>query len=84
MDIYRTFLAIILSFIILIGYQYFFVGFGPGEEPVEDIAAQTATVMTDTPAAGKAVIAATPVTAAASAAARGDGSSRQRCEDPAC
>ncbi len=38
---------------------------------MEDIAAQTATVMTDTPAAGKAVIAATPVTAAASAAAQG-------------
>jgi tetrahydromethanopterin S-methyltransferase subunit D len=29
MDIYRTFLAIIISFLILIGYQYFFVGFGP-------------------------------------------------------
>jgi YidC/Oxa1 family membrane protein insertase len=36
MDIYRTFLAIILSFLILIGYQYFFVGFGPTEVPVED------------------------------------------------
>jgi len=31
MDIYRTFLAIIISFVILIGYQYFFVGFGPTE-----------------------------------------------------
>jgi len=36
MDIYRTFLAIIISFLILIGYQYFFVGFGPTEVPVED------------------------------------------------
>ncbi len=41
MDIYRTFLAIILSFIILIGYQYFFVGFGPAEVPVEETAVQT-------------------------------------------
>ncbi|MCF8056618.1 MAG: membrane protein insertase YidC [Desulfocapsa sp.] len=35
MDIYRTFLAIIISFLILIGYQYFFVGFGPTEQPEE-------------------------------------------------
>ncbi len=31
MDIYRTFLAIVISFVILIGYQYLFVGFGPQE-----------------------------------------------------
>lgn len=31
MDTYRAFLAIIISFIILVGYQYFFVGF---EQPV--------------------------------------------------
>ena len=41
MDIYRTFLAIIISFLILIGYQYFFVGFGPVEVPVENSAVQT-------------------------------------------
>ncbi len=34
MDIYRTFLAIIISFLILIGYQYFFVGFGPSEQVI--------------------------------------------------
>ncbi len=31
MDTYRAFLAIIISFVILLGYQYFFVGF---EQPV--------------------------------------------------
>jgi YidC/Oxa1 family membrane protein insertase len=41
MDIYKTFLAIIISFLILIGYQYFFVGFGPTEVPVENSAVQT-------------------------------------------
>jgi YidC/Oxa1 family membrane protein insertase len=54
MDIYRTFLAIIISFVILIGYQYFFVGFGPAEVPVEDGAAQIETVVTaETPAQKK-------------------------------
>jgi YidC/Oxa1 family membrane protein insertase len=41
MDIYRTFLAIIISFLILIGYQYFFVGFGPAELPEEAGVTQT-------------------------------------------
>ncbi len=31
MDNYRAFLAIIISFLILVGYQYLFVGFGPKE-----------------------------------------------------
>jgi YidC/Oxa1 family membrane protein insertase len=57
MDIYRTFLAIIISFIILIGYQYFFVGFGPVEAPVEDGVAQTETVVTDTSVQEKAEVA---------------------------
>jgi YidC/Oxa1 family membrane protein insertase len=35
MDTYRAFLAVIISFVILLGYQYFFVGFGPKEQPVE-------------------------------------------------
>ncbi len=35
MDMYRTFLAIILSFLILIGYQYFFVPSQPVAPPVE-------------------------------------------------
>ncbi len=45
MDIYRTFLAIIISFVILIGYQYFFVGFGPTETnvPVEKVETQAKT-----------------------------------------
>ena len=38
MDTYRAFLAIIISFVILLGYQYFFVGFdkpAPVTEPVQ-------------------------------------------------
>ncbi len=73
MDIYRTFLAIILSFVILIGYQYFFVGFGPTETevPVEKVETQTKTaepaavekekpkVATDTAPSSPPVVAAT-------------------------
>ncbi len=61
MDIYRTFLAIIISFVILIGYQYFFVGFGPGEEPVENGVEQTETVKTDTSVQEQAEVAAITV-----------------------
>lgn len=38
MDTYRAFLAILISFVILLGYQYFFVGFdqpAPGEQASE-------------------------------------------------
>jgi YidC/Oxa1 family membrane protein insertase len=35
MDNYRAFLAIIISFVILLGYQYFFAGFGPKEVPAD-------------------------------------------------
>lgn len=35
MDTYRAFLAILISFLILIGYQYFFVGFKSDETVVE-------------------------------------------------
>jgi len=35
MDTYRAFLAILISFVILIGYQYFFVGFKSEETVVE-------------------------------------------------
>ena len=42
MDTYRAFLAIIISFVILVGYQYFFVGFDQ-PAPVEEQATQTAT-----------------------------------------
>ena len=34
MDLYRAFLAIVLSFLILIGYQYFFVKPAPQQPPV--------------------------------------------------
>jgi len=51
MDIHRTFLAIIISFVILIGYQYFFVGFGPVEDSAQNSAAQTEAATVET--AGK-------------------------------
>jgi YidC/Oxa1 family membrane protein insertase len=35
MDTYRAFLAVIISFAILLGYQYFFVGFDTQEAPIE-------------------------------------------------
>ncbi len=35
MDTYRAFLAVIISFAILLGYQYFFVGFDTPEAPVQ-------------------------------------------------
>ncbi len=55
MDIYRTFLAIIISFVILIGYQYFFVGFGPSELPTEDIVVETEGAGSDSPVLQTAV-----------------------------
>ncbi len=57
MDIYRTFLAIIISFVILIGYQYFFVGFGPAEAPVEETVVQTEAAVKATAAEEKAPVA---------------------------
>ena len=33
MDMYRAFLAILISFVILLGYQYFFIG--PTQQPAE-------------------------------------------------
>lgn len=41
MDTYRAFLAIIISFVILVGYQYLFVGFD--QPPVEEQTEQTTT-----------------------------------------
>lgn len=43
MDTYRAFLAIVISFVILIGYQYFFVGFSPEEPPVSSVEKQETT-----------------------------------------
>ncbi len=71
MDIYRTFLAIILSFAILVGYQYLFVGFGPEEPTVEDLAVQTEMVATNVPAViTPAVVAMDPAAVASAAAAQ--------------
>ena len=64
MDIYRTFLAIIISFVILIGYQYFFVGFGPTEVPVEESTTQVQAVTPSTSVPAQAEVTATPATAA--------------------
>ena len=45
MDTYRAFVAIIISFVILLGYQYFFVGFGnKSPAPVEQTQQQPAVV----------------------------------------
>ncbi len=47
MDTYRAFLAIIISFVILLGYQYFFVGFdkpAPVSETTEQQAVQPGSV----------------------------------------
>jgi YidC/Oxa1 family membrane protein insertase len=43
MDTYRAFLAILISFVILLGYQYFFVGFGEAPAPEGADTAQTTT-----------------------------------------
>jgi YidC/Oxa1 family membrane protein insertase len=52
MDNKRAFLAIVLSFIILLGYQYFFVGFGP-KKTAEDNKQGTNTEQVTSPAAEK-------------------------------
>jgi YidC/Oxa1 family membrane protein insertase len=50
MDNYRAFLAIVISFAILAGYQFFFAGFGPKEAP--DDKKQSANV-TQVPTSGE-------------------------------
>jgi len=52
MDLYRAFLAIVLSFLILVGYQYFFVKPAPQQPPATAQSQQTAesTGMPATPA----------------------------------
>ncbi len=70
MDIYRTFLAIIISFLILIGYQYFFVGFGPTEVPVVDSITEEQSVAPAAPATAPAAIVATPAAASAQPASQ--------------
>ncbi len=70
MDIYRTFLAIIISFLILIGYQYFFVGFGPTEVPVVDSITEEQSVAPAAPATAPAAIAAAPAAASAQPASQ--------------
>lgn len=51
MDTYRAFLAVVISFAILLGYQYFFVGFEPQEVAVETQAETTTQDPAATPAA---------------------------------
>ncbi len=43
MDTYRAFLAIVISFVILVGYQYFFVGFDQSVEDEQPAGAPVAT-----------------------------------------
>lgn len=59
MDIYRTFLAILISFVILIGYQYFFVGFAPNQPdvPVEKVETQAQNTESTAAAKEKSVVA---------------------------
>jgi len=46
MDTYRAFVAIIISFVILLGYQYLFVGFGnKSQAPVEQTKEQPASFL---------------------------------------
>ena len=42
MDLYRAFLAIVLSFLILVGYQYFFVTPVPPQPPAASQSQQQA------------------------------------------
>jgi YidC/Oxa1 family membrane protein insertase len=67
MDIYRTFLAIIISFVILFGYNAYFGGFGPEANPQEVVAPE---VVVDE-AVTKPVISA-PLPVAPSAASSGN------------
>ncbi len=62
MDMYRAFLAIIISFVILVGYQYFFVG--PVEQPVPEPSATVAPQQSQT-ADAPAQTVAPPVVSAA-------------------
>lgn len=65
MDMYRAFLAIIISFVILVGYQYFFVG--PAQQPTGEQSStaveqqsQTAETVPQTPAPAPVISAAVP------------------------
>ncbi len=63
MDTYRAFLAIVISFVILVGYQYFFVGFDQPVSP-DKVAVQNENVAeknVKSPAAQETVAPAVPV-----------------------
>jgi YidC/Oxa1 family membrane protein insertase len=61
MDNYRAFLAILISFVILLGYQYFFVGFNqPAAPPTQPAPATTAVQPGATPQPPASVPAAAP------------------------
>lgn len=69
MDTYRAFLAIIISFVILLGYQYFFVGFDQPVAVNETAEQSTGSVaqpaLVQQPSAASAPAQATPAVAAA-------------------
>ncbi len=74
MDMYRAFLAIIISFVILVGYQYFFVGPVNQTTPeqqssVVEQQGETAQIVPQTPAPVPAISAAEPLQPVASQAA---------------
>ncbi len=63
MDTYRAFLAIVISFVILVGYQYFFVGFNQPASP-DNVAVQNEKAVeknVKSPAVQKTVAQAGPV-----------------------
>ncbi len=63
MDTYRAFLAIVISFVILVGYQYFFVGFNQPASP-DNVAVQNEKVIekkVKSPAVQKTVAQVVPV-----------------------
>ena len=64
MDNYRAFLAILISFVILLGYQYFFVGFGTSTAPPQPAPPTATTPASTAPPPAAPVAAAVPATPA--------------------
>lgn len=64
MDNYRAFLAILISFVILLGYQYFFVGFGTSTAPPQPAPTTATTPASTAPPPAAPVAAAVPATPA--------------------
>lgn len=64
MDNYRAFLAILISFVILLGYQYFFVGFGTSTAPPQPAPPTATTPASTAPPPAAPAAAAVPATPA--------------------